>query len=212
MTKISVIIPAYNEEKYLPKTLSCIQNQTFKDFEVIVVCNGCTDNSFNISKMYFEKVYNLDEKNVSKARNFGAKKANSDLLIFLDADILLGPKVLEKIISSKIKEYHYGTVKGKGKGFKNNFYLLIKNSVNKFKPWSHGLVYCSKENFFKIGGFNESLTKGELRDFFSKIKGKYKRLNIYVSPSDRRIVNWGISKLLKFWLFEKRKKDYEAIR
>jgi|SRR3989344_525384 len=209
---LSVVIPVYNEEKYLSKTLESLKNQTFRNFETLVVCNGCNDKSFQIAKKFTNKVYKLNEKNVSKAKNYGAKKAKNKSLIFLDADVLLENNVLEKVHETLLKDDYFGTVKGKGKGLKNYSYLKFKNLVNKFKPWSHGFVYCSKKTFFEANGFNENLLRGELRDFFSKIKGEYKRINAYVEPSDRRVKNWGISKLIKYWLFEKNKEDYEAIR
>ena len=78
---ISVVIPAYNEEKYLEKTL----NRLPKNLELIVVCNGCTDKTAQIAKKY-AKVISISDKNVSKARNLGAKNSSGKILIFLDAD------------------------------------------------------------------------------------------------------------------------------
>ena len=67
---LSIIVPVYNEEKYLKDTLEKIRDQKFKDYELIVVCNGCSDKSFNIAKKYADKAFSLKEKNVSKAKNF----------------------------------------------------------------------------------------------------------------------------------------------
>ena len=106
----------------------------------------------------------------------------------------------------------FGTAKGKGRGIKNNLYLLFKNLVNNFRPWSHGFVFCDKKSFFEINGFDENLKHGELKDFFRRAKGRYKRINAYVEPNDRRIKNWGIFKSSSFWLFKKDKEEYEAIR
>ena len=58
---ISVIIPAYNEEKYIEKTLKSIKKQNFKHYETIVVCNGCTDNTKDIAKRYADKVLVIKE-------------------------------------------------------------------------------------------------------------------------------------------------------
>ena len=209
---LSVIIPVYNEERYLKSTLDSLKDQDFKKFETIIVCNGCTDKSFKIAKNFTNKVYDLKEKNVSKAKNYGAKKAKYDFLVFLDADVLLEKNVLENVHKVLLNGNYFGTVKGRGNGFKNFSYLKFKNIINKFKPWSHGFVYCHKKSFFNIGGFNENLSRGELVDFFSKINGKYKRVNAYVIPNDRRIKHWGISKLITYWLFDKNKKEYDAVR
>ncbi len=209
---ISIIVPVYNEEEYLARTLESIKNQNFRNYEIIVVCNGCTDKSFSIAKKHADKVFNLKEQNVSKARNFGATNAKYSKLIFLDADTILFPGVLESVDEALSKGNFFGTCKGKGKGLRNNFYFGFKNSVNKFKPWSHGFVFCDKENFLETEGFNENLKHGELKDFFRRANGKYKRINAYVETSDRRIKNWGLLKAVSFWLFKKDKEEYEAIR
>ncbi|MAG45788.1 MAG: hypothetical protein CMH63_03390 [Nanoarchaeota archaeon] len=210
---LSVIIPVFNEENYLEKTLESVKNQIFKDFELIVVCNGCTDSSFEIAKKYTSNVFKIKEKNVSKAKNFGASKAKNEFLIFLDADVLMNSDVFNKVHEIMFKDKFYGTVKGKGKGFKNSSYLRFKNLVNNFKPWSHGFVFCDKKSFLEVEGFNSNLLKGELKDFFSKAKGNYKRVNVYVEPNDRRVKQWGLWKVTMYWLLGRDKKDeYEAVR
>lgn len=209
---VSVIIPAYNEERYLAKTLDKIKKQNFKDYELIVVCNGCTDKSFDVAKKFTDNVFQLKENNVSKARNLGADNASHGKLIFLDADVLITEGVLERIDNELDNGRFFGTAKGKGKGMKNIFYLGFKNLVNKYMPWSHGIVYCDKKSFLETGGFDENLKHGELREFFRNAKGRYKRINAYVEPSDRRIRKWGLLKAGTYWLFKKDKEEYEAIR
>ena len=81
---ISIVVPAYNEEKYIEKTLKLIP----KNIEVIVVCNGCTDDTEKIAKKY-AKTYSIKERNVSLARNYGADKSHGDIIMFLDADTLI---------------------------------------------------------------------------------------------------------------------------
>ncbi|MEK6856775.1 MAG: glycosyltransferase family A protein, partial [Nanoarchaeota archaeon] len=142
---LSIIVPVYNEEKYLKDTLEKIRDQKFKDYELIVVCNGCSDKSFNIAKKYADKAFSLKEKNVSKAKNFGAENAKYSKLIFLDADVFIEDGVLDAINALLGEESFFGTTKGRGKGIKNNLYLRFKNMINPYWPWSHGLVFCGKE-------------------------------------------------------------------
>ncbi|MBI2106102.1 glycosyltransferase [Candidatus Woesearchaeota archaeon] len=209
---ISIIIPAYNEEKYLANTLESIKKQDFKHYEIIVVCNGCTDKTFSIAKKFTSKVFELKEKNVSRAKNLGASNAKYKKLVFLDADTIMYLGLLKGTDELLSKGRFFGACKGKGKGLKNKIYFGFKNLVNKFRPWSHGFVFCDKKSFFEAGCFNENLTRGELRDFFNRAEGRYKRVNAYVETSDRRIKNWGVFKLIKYWLFDKNKKDYDAVR
>jgi len=215
MKLASIIIPAYNEENYLKSTLESIKSQNYKEIETIVVCNGCTDNTEKIAREYSNKVIIIKEKNVSKSRNLGAQEAKGDFLIFLDADTLLFQEVISKISDQLEKGHFYGTVAGKSelKGLSPFISLKTKEIINKFYPWSNGIIFCNKEDFIKTKGFNPNLKFGELRPFYNQIKqySKYKKLNTtYVVTSQRRIKNWGLKKVIGFWATQKQ--EYKAIR
>lgn len=101
MHRFSVIIPVYNVEEYLDKCLISIANQTFLDFEVIIVCDECSDNSENIVDKYinknnFKKIKAI-KTGLSKARNIGIKEAKGEYLLFLDGDDYLEENALEVI-------------------------------------------------------------------------------------------------------------------
>ena len=80
---LSIVIPAYNEEKYISKTLDSIKSQNLKNYEIIVVCNGCTDKTSKIVRKYTNKVIEMKERNVMKAKNRGASISKYNKLIFL---------------------------------------------------------------------------------------------------------------------------------
>ncbi len=92
MPKVSVIVPIYNVEKYLKKCLETLVNQTLQDIEIILVNDGSTDNSSEISKkyqnMYPQKIVYLEKENggLSDARNFGIAYAKGEYIAFLDSD------------------------------------------------------------------------------------------------------------------------------
>lgn len=99
MTKVSIVVPVYNAEKHLTKCLSSIQDQTFTEFEVILVNDGSTDNSFQICKKFCDsdhRFYLIDQPNggVSKARNAAIDFARSKYLAFVDADDYIEPHML----------------------------------------------------------------------------------------------------------------------
>src|SRR3989344_1887256 len=94
---ISIIIPAYNEEKYLERTLQSIHEQTSDDYETIVVANGCTDNTEKIAQRYADRTFSINKPNVSLARNIGASHAKGDILLFLDADTQLARNAVTEI-------------------------------------------------------------------------------------------------------------------
>ena len=89
--KISVIIPVYNAGKTLHRCVDSILVQTFSDFEVLLIDDGCKDNSGNICDEYAKKdsrvkVVHKDNGGVSSARNVGLNKAKGEWITFIDAD------------------------------------------------------------------------------------------------------------------------------
>ena len=101
MIKYSIVVPIYNVEKYLEKCLDSIKNQTYQNFEVIMVNDGSTDNSNKIMKK-FEldnrfKSYYKENGGLSDARNFGIIKAKGDYLILIDGDDYIEDDLLFQI-------------------------------------------------------------------------------------------------------------------
>lgn len=100
MTKVSVIIPVYNVEKYLRDCLSSVVEQTFKDIEVICINDGSLDGSDDILKEFSEHdsrfiVITQQNAGLSAARNRGLASATGDYVYFLDSDDFLVPSALE---------------------------------------------------------------------------------------------------------------------
>ena len=210
---ISFIIPAYNEERYIEKTLVHIPNE----FEKIVVCNGCTDSTYNIAKRY-ARVLNLSEKNVSKARNLGAMVAKNNFLVFLDADTKLSKKAYESLLRLKEKNV-VGTFKVKfnKNTISSNIYSMVKNIVPYFKLHNaSGIIFCSKKIFDLSHGFNENLIKHENHDFTEKAKkhGVYHYSKNYAITSARRYEKLGYLRILLYWIkeFLVGNKEYLSIR
>lgn len=146
MSKISVIIPIYNVEKYLEKCLKSVINQTYKDLEIICVDDCSPDNSNKIVQEYLKKDSRIKlikrEKNggLSAARNSGLEIATGDYIYFLDSDDWIDLDYLEKMynaITSKNQEavcstnilnvFEDGTSKP----------LMKRDFEEKFVPYSH---------------------------------------------------------------------------
>ena len=100
MTKFSIIIPVYNVEKYIKRCLDSVFNQSFKDFEVIVVNDGTKDNSMDIVENYNVKIITQKNQGLSVARNIGVKKAKGEYIIFLDSDDYIEKDLLKNINKS----------------------------------------------------------------------------------------------------------------
>lgn len=105
---ISIIMPVYNSEEFLPETISTIQAQTFTDFEVVCVDDGSTDRSVEILKDTAEKddrfrVLTQHNAGAGAARNYGFTKAVGEYSIFLDSDDIFDPVLLEKLYNAIVE-------------------------------------------------------------------------------------------------------------
>lgn len=100
MPEFSIIIPVYNVEQYIKECLDSVFNQSFKDFEVIVVNDGTKDNSMDIVKNYDVKIINQKNKGLSSARNHGVQLAKGKYILFLDSDDYLEKDTLKEIHKS----------------------------------------------------------------------------------------------------------------
>lgn len=103
---VSVIIPVYNADRYIEKCIESVVNQTFQDFEGIIINDGSTDNSRSIVEEYAEsfpgklKVFHKENGGLSSARNFGLEKVSGKYVTFLDADDYLDDKYLEILVKA----------------------------------------------------------------------------------------------------------------
>ena len=109
MAEVSVIVPVYNVEEYLPKCLDSLIGQTYKDIKIICVNDGSTDGSMDILKKYEKKdkrIVVVSKKNggLSSARNVGLKKCNTKYVMFCDSDDYVSPRMCEKMLETIEKD------------------------------------------------------------------------------------------------------------
>ena len=113
MPKVSVIIPTYNYGKYIEKAIDSVLAQTYKDFEIIVVDDGSTDNTREIIETrYKDKVryFYQENKGAPVARNKGIKESMGEYLVFLDADDWLMPMALLSRLEYLKKHFDCGWI------------------------------------------------------------------------------------------------------
>ncbi|CAN5339234.1 hypothetical protein BH10PAT1_BH10PAT1_4640 [soil metagenome] len=202
---LSVIIPVLNEENYIEKLLLLLVNQTFQDFEVIIVDGKSVDNTINVIKNFTFlgnklKLIKAPHKGVSYQRNLGAFEAKFNLLLFLDADVYFESDFLEKIIKEfNPHKYAIAAVKSfpKDKNFIDmilsflyNYYQEITKS---FAPEIYGwMILVKKETHKKINGFDEKMIFSEDSDYVKKIvksDGKFQILKNGILYSSSRRIN-----------------------
>ena len=165
MRKFSIIIPVYNVEEYIKECLDSVMNQTYNDFEVIVVNDGTKDNSMDIVKQYDVKIVNQENQGLSVARNNGAKNAKGEYILFLDSDDTIEKDLLKKLEEAtqdkpdvvrfqiqemyednskkEYKEESFSTCKGESAFSKICKYHFVENA------WSYAIKrsYYEKEKY-----------------------------------------------------------------
>ena len=195
MPFFTVIIPLYNKEKYIENAIKSILNQTFTDFELLIINDCSTDKSIEIaSKFASEKVQIIHhEKNsgLAATRNTGIKKATSNYVTFLDADDLWKPRFLEKIFhliqnfpDARIFGTNYEEIWGKTiknphngseflpedfTGYINFFKMNLKQGI-----YNHGSVCLHKEVYESVGFYNENIQLSQDLDFNIRANYHYK--------------------------------------
>lgn len=182
--EISVIIPAYNEEKRLFATLAKIRaglNELNAAAEIIVVDNESEDRTAQIAKDSGAKVVTEKKHNIARVRNTGAKNAAGDVLIFVDADTLVPAELFIKIIDAMNDERCFGgAVAVDYEEFERKwikFYLLGWKFWSKFFNMKQGAMqFCRKSVFFEINGYDESAYMGEDVKFYWRLS-KYAAQN-----------------------------------
>ena len=86
MPLFSVIVPAHNSSAYIEVGLQSIVNQSFTDYELIIVCDSCTDNTADIARKYTDKVYEVSFGQDGQTRNVGLDHASGEWVLFMDDD------------------------------------------------------------------------------------------------------------------------------
>jgi len=122
--KISVIVPVYNKENHLPCCIESVLNQTYCNFELILVDDGSNDTSFDICENYKERndsiiLYHWENQGQVFARNKGVELSSGEYILFLDADDYLKPNALQ-VLSSFVVEKKYDIVVYRLKSIHNN--------------------------------------------------------------------------------------------
>ncbi|HEY0430136.1 MAG TPA: glycosyltransferase [Pyrinomonadaceae bacterium] len=173
--KFSVIIPAYNEEKLLPKTLRAVGAAAAGlSCEIIVVDNESTDKTAQIAAGFGAKVVSESEHNIAQVRNTGAKASSGDVLIFIDADTIVRPALFQKIERRMKDEKCFGGAVSVEYGeFQKKwmkYYLFAWKFWETFFNMKMGAAqFCLKAVFEKLGGYDKSIFVGEDIEFYWRL-------------------------------------------
>ncbi len=156
---ISIIIPVYNQADKISECLDGILNQSYKNFEIIVVNDGSKDNIFEVLDKYKDKIKSVNQENggSNPARNRGAKEARGDYLIFCDADIILEPTALEIMLKTLEEKPEASFAYSSFFWGKKLFKLWPYDSERlKKMPYIHTTALIRREHF---PGFDEKIKR-----------------------------------------------------
>lgn len=178
----SVVIPLYNKEDCVLKTLNSVLCQTYHDFEIIMVDDGSTDNSLiTVSSINDDRmrVFSKPNGGPSSARNFGIKESKGDYIAFIDADDLWSPDFLfemKRLISdypdADIYGFNYGIIE-QGKPVAKEtacFRGYVSDKWDCFPLfYFSSACCCNADAIRKVGGFDERIFYGEDLDVWYRL-------------------------------------------
>ena len=175
--RLSIIIPAFNEEKLLPETLRRIRLAMAPfagECELIVVDNESTDRTREIAERFGATVVTEKVKNIGAIRNTGAKSANGNVFIFFDADTFI-PENLLTVIDEKMRDPKCfgGAVDVDYGDFERPWLRFMKRAWKFWGPvfnMKQGAAqFFGSEVFAKIGGYDERIYLGEDIDIYWRL-------------------------------------------
>ena len=196
---LSIVIPTLNEEKYLPSLLTCLKNQSYKQFEVVVVDAGSDDKTREAASKFKKflkiNVINSKKRDISFQRNLGLKKAGYEQVLFLDADTKFDNNFLE----NSLTEINKKNLKIAG----SRLYPDSKNVLDKFffslfRMYSAALhrhigingccIFTLKSLHSKVNGFDEAIKVSEDYDYTKRLRkfAEISLLNTKIYTSVRR--------------------------
>ncbi len=191
-SKISVVMSVFNGEKYLGEAVDSILNQTFKDFEFIVINDGSTDGTREILESYNDsRIVLIHQENIglTKSLNKGIALAKGEYIARQDADDISMPERLEKqieflenhknivLLGTAIKCIDINGVHLKTVKYPHD-YTSIRKAINRFNCFYHGSVIFKRHCFLELGGYREFFIKSQDYDLWLRFVEKFEAANL----------------------------------
>ena len=183
MPKVSVIIPTYNRERFITETIDSVLAQTYRDFEVIVVDDGSTDNTQAVLAQYADRITTIYQENKRQpaARNTGLRAAHGEYILLLDSDDLIPPEKLAVQVAFLDTHLEFGLVYSGwqninedgtcilGEMRMNKQGYVLKDLLRRQLYFTPGAALVRRDCFAQVGGFDESLSCGDDTDMWLRI-------------------------------------------
>lgn len=189
MDKVSVIIPLYNSERTIEKTIESVLNQTWPNIEAVIIDDGSTDHSFQVASQFESeqvKIFRQENKGACAARNHGFKVSTGDYIQYLDADDFLASDKIEKqllairrlgdlnsVASGKwVEFYHETDIRENAltiyRDYENPIELLTDMWARR-EMMSQSVWLVPSQTIERAGGWDETLQVNQDGEFFSRV-------------------------------------------
>ena len=226
--KLTIIVPAFNEEAYLPSTLDSIhaaatqlRSRSSVDIDTIVVDNNSRDQTAAVARDRGARVVHEPVQGIARARNAGARHAEGDVLVFIDADVTVPHDLLQEVHTAMSDPDCVGggvDIVYQPKRLSVRLYLRAWRVLARLTGMVQGATqFCHRRVFEQVGGYDEKVWIGEDVDFYWGLKRFARRTgrsvrfmrSPRVRPSCRRFDQWPLWRTLVWtnplfiWLFRR---------
>jgi len=179
MPRVSVIVPAYNESRYLPRLLESIQvagrrySPDPRAVEIVVSDNLSNDGTADVAREHGARVVTQPRRVIGAVRNAGAAVATGDILVFVDADSIVHPETFARVAAAMRSKTVVGGATGVtmdrwSAGIALTYAML--EAWCWLSGWDTGVLFCRRETFHEVGGFPENLLFAEDLAFYSALR------------------------------------------
>jgi glycosyltransferase involved in cell wall biosynthesis len=198
---VSVLMSAYNAEAYVNTAIESILNQTFKDFEFIIINDGSTDRTKELLESHIDRrISRINQSNtgLTKALNRGLSVARGEYIARIDADDIAKPERLEKQVAFLLENRETALVGSSCEGIDKHGTVIWTNSLpttNAQIKWRllfhncipHSTVMFRRDAILALGGYNESISYAQDYDLWLRVAEKYRIANAQEPLTSYRI-------------------------
>lgn len=204
--RVSFVVPAWNEERLLPRTLRAIHRAAEAagvSYQVIVADDGSTDRTAEVARAEGAEVVACDHRQIAATRNAGARAADGELLVFVDADTEVTPEAVRGALEAVDGGATYGGADLTWDGAIPLWsWILLRTTLLLYrlgKLASGAFFFCTRDAFERVGGFDESYYAAEEYDLAKKLKriGRHAWIRDRVVTSGRKLRAHSAGELLR---------------
>lgn len=202
---LSFVVPAHNEERLLPLTLASIRQACEAQvwpYEVVVVSDACSDATAEVARQAGARVLEVDYRHIARTRNAGAAAAEGQYLFFIDADTQIDSRYLLQALNAMRAGAVGGGARfrfdGELPAFARPLMLLLDWICRLFQVAGGCCLFCRREAFEAVGGFDSTLFAGEELQLARQLKrvGRFRVIEATVLTSGRKIRDYSARELL----------------